>query len=251
MQSDTKIKDEVRHMMPKPTAGKRPFAPLPRWLAAFGHPDAKISDTVRGAIAAMPVDQRGEFLVEGGEWIELFGSNEYRAEGRTVLADRGDRLQIHFDHVMATAEIDVQGQFLILGADDEVIARHEPARKAIVARYESHTIRFQRVTDVLAEADSSTVHGGRDIDGAEEFDRGLLSWKLSFEAPELVTFLEGYIGGEAMEILRYHIHKYVSQAIAQAMDAAALNISNGAQARSQFPPLQPRRAEILDERRPS
>jgi hypothetical protein len=105
-------------------------------------------------------------------------------------------------------------------------------------------MRFQRVIDVLAEAEPSTVNEGLAVGGAEEFDRGLLSWKLSFEAPELLTFLEEHIGSEAMEILRYHIHAYISQAIALAMDAAAMNISNSVQARSQFPPLQPRRAEI-------
>jgi hypothetical protein len=155
------------------------------------------------------------------------------------------------DESLISAEINGQGQLLVLGAGDEVIARHEPGRKAIVIGYEGHTMRFQRVIDIFADVDPYAVNEGLAVGGAEEFDRGLLSWKLSFEAPELVTFLEGYIGGEAMEILRYHIHECVSQAIAQAMDAAALNISNGAQARSQFPPLQPRRAEILDERRPS
>jgi hypothetical protein len=105
-------------------------------------------------------------------------------------------------------------------------------------------MRFQRVADVLAEAHPCTVNEGLAVGGAEEFDRGLLSWKLSFEAPELLTFLEEHIGSEALEILRYHIHACISRAIAEAMGAAAMNISNGVQAWSQSSPLQPRRADI-------
>jgi len=136
MQSDAKHKEGGWRTMQRPSASRIRFAPPPRWLAAFGHPDAQLPDAVRSAIAAMPVDQRGEFIVEGPDWIELHGLDGHRAKGGSVLADRGDRLQVHFEDWMLMAEIDAQGQLVLLGAADEVIARHEPLRKAIVTGYQ-------------------------------------------------------------------------------------------------------------------
>jgi len=244
MQSNEELKTSVQRTMERLAAGKQFVFPV-RWIAAHGHPHSQICDSVRAKIAAIPIEQRGEFVVEG-DWIELQGANGHRAEGRVVLADRGDRLQIHFDHCMATVEINAQGQLLHLGAEDGIIARHEPTAKAIVVRSdEFHSIRFRRVIDLLAETRPSMVSEGPDLAGAEEFDRGVLAWKLSLEAPELVAFLEEHIGSDALRILHYHLRWHISEALARAVDHAALSGPGGARVIVREPALQPRRrAEV-------
>jgi hypothetical protein len=86
-----------------------------RWLSAEFNPTARISDDIRATIAAMPPEQRGEFVVEGDDWIELHASNGHRAEGRAVLANRGDRLTIHFGTWCVLAAINTQGQLDLWG----------------------------------------------------------------------------------------------------------------------------------------